>query len=147
MCPMILIIHNNVQKCLYVQTSFKFVWLITCIEEHSQAFLPEVYQGHPSQHWEHPDLDRWLVTRLSAIKFLTLGPPNVCILEKCAEAVTPDRNRSECLCRAGFGRVRIVFPNRKASHNDLQKFLKSKFHKLKAGGGFEVLRAYGGGGG
>lgn len=43
--------------------------------------------------------------------------------------------------------MRLVFPNRKASHRELQEFLESKYLKLKAGGGFEVLRAHGGGGG
>ncbi|XP_028404111.1 uncharacterized protein LOC114526791 [Dendronephthya gigantea] len=72
---------------------------------------------------------------------------DVCILGRCDESTTPDRSRSEALTQAGLGRVRIVFPNRKASHADLQNFLESKFPKLKAGGGFEVLRAHGGGGG
>lgn len=72
---------------------------------------------------------------------------DVCILGRCNESVTPDRSRSEALTRAGLGRVRLVFPNRKASHHDVQKFLESKFPKMKAEGGFEVLRAHGGGGG
>ena len=71
---------------------------------------------------------------------------DVCILARCNESVTPDRARSEALILAGLGRVRLVFPNRKASHKDLQDFLESKFPKLKAAGGFEVLRAHGGGG-
>ena len=41
----------------------------------------------------------------------------------------------------------MVFPNKNASHDELQRFLEEKFPKLKAGGGFEVLRAAGGGGG
>ena len=43
--------------------------------------------------------------------------------------------------------MRVVFPNKNASHDELQRFLEDKFPKLKAGGGFEVLRAAGGGGG
>ncbi|XP_074628755.1 uncharacterized protein LOC141886489 [Acropora palmata] len=63
------------------------------------------------------------------------------------ESTTPDRARSEILFRAGLGRLRVVFPNKNASHDELQRFLEDKFPKLKAGGGFEVLRAAGGGGG
>ena len=69
------------------------------------------------------------------------------MLGRCNESVTPDRARHEELTSAGLGKMRLVFPNRKASHWELQEFLESKYPKLKAGGGFEVLRAHGGGGG
>ena len=59
----------------------------------------------------------------------------------------PDRARSETLFRAGLGSLHVVFPNKNASHDQLQRFLEDKFPKLKAGGGFEVLRATGRGGG
>lgn len=69
---------------------------------------------------------------------------DICILGKCEELITPDRTRSEIL--TGLGRMRVVFPNKKASHHELQKFLEDNFPKLKAGGGFEILRPCGGGG-
>ena len=72
---------------------------------------------------------------------------DICILGKRTESLTPDRARSEVLTSAGLGRMRVVFPNKKASHQELQKFLEDKFPKLKSAGGFEILRACGGGGG
>lgn len=47
---------------------------------------------------------------------------------------------------AGLGRRKIVCPNKNASHFEFQKFLEAEFPKLKAGGGFELIRAVGGGG-
>lgn len=43
--------------------------------------------------------------------------------------------------------MRVVFPNKKASHQELQQFLEDKFPNLKSAGGFEILRACGGDGG
>ena len=48
---------------------------------------------------------------------------------------------------AGLGKMKVVFPNKNASHEELQKFMEEKFPKMKGSGGFEVLRAVGGGGG
>ena len=48
---------------------------------------------------------------------------------------------------AGIGKMKVVFPNKNASHNELQKLMEEKFPKMKTAGGFEVLRAVGGGGG
>ena len=49
--------------------------------------------------------------------------------------------------QAGLGKMKLVFPNKKASHNEFQTFLEEKFQRLIDGGGIEVLRAVGGGGG
>jgi len=48
---------------------------------------------------------------------------------------------------AGLGKRKLKFPNKNAAFQDLQKFLEEKFPKLNTAGGFEVLRASGGGGG
>ena len=43
--------------------------------------------------------------------------------------------------------MKVVFPNKNASHEELQKFMEEKFPKMKGSGGFEILRAAEGGGG
>ena len=72
---------------------------------------------------------------------------DICVLGKCDEAFTPDRERMEVLLQAGLGKMKVVFPDKKASHFDVETFLHEKFPRLQSGGGFEVLRAVGGGGG
>lgn len=72
---------------------------------------------------------------------------DICILGRKDESTTPDWARSETLFRAGLGRLSVVFPNKNDSHDELQRILEDKFPKLKAGRGFEVLRAARGGGG
>lgn len=71
----------------------------------------------------------------------------VCVLARCDEDATPTRERLEELISAGLGKAKLVFPDKKADHNKVQLFLEEKFPKLKSAGGFEVLRASGGGGG
>jgi hypothetical protein len=51
------------------------------------------------------------------------------------------------LTEAGLGKIKVVFPNTKSSHDELQSFLENKFPRLKNGGGFEFLKTVGGGGG
>lgn len=53
----------------------------------------------------------------------------------------------EKLIQAGLGRMKLIFPDKNADHNNVTKFLEEKIPKLKRGGGFHVLRAVGGGGG
>ena len=48
---------------------------------------------------------------------------------------------------AGLGRRKLVCPNKNASHSEFQQFLETEFPRRKAGGGFELLRAAGGGAG
>ena len=72
---------------------------------------------------------------------------DVCVLGGCDEDRSPNRDRMETLINAGLGKAKLVFPNKKAGHDEVQSFLEQKFPKLKAAGGFEVLRATGGGGG
>lgn len=72
---------------------------------------------------------------------------DVCMLARCDENTTPGRDRMEVLMRAGLGKMKLVFPNKKATHSEVCSFLNEKFPRLKDGGGFEVLRAVGGGGG
>ena len=71
---------------------------------------------------------------------------DICVLGRCDENVTPDRQRMDVLMQAGLGKMKLVFPNNKASHIEVQNFLEEKFPRLRDGGGIEVLRAVGGGG-
>ena len=43
--------------------------------------------------------------------------------------------------------MKLVFPNKKAGHDEFQSFLDETFPRLLDGGGIEVLRAVGVGGG
>lgn len=72
---------------------------------------------------------------------------DICVLGRCDESHTPSRERNEVLVNAGLGKMKLVFPDKKAKHDDVEKFLVEKFPRLNDGGGFEVLRAHGGGGG
>ena len=69
------------------------------------------------------------------------------VLGKCDEHVTPDRQRMDVLMQACLGKMNLVCPNKKATHNDVQSFLEEKFPRLQDVGGIEVMRAVGGGGG
>lgn len=64
------------------------------------------------------------------------------VIEECC---TPSRERNEVLINAGLGKMKLVFPDKKAKHADVLSFLTEKFPRLKDGGGFEVLQAHGGG--
>ena len=102
----------------------------------------------PGQHW----LETQRRKRLQAIMHCTsskqrLGLMIYAFWGRNDESSTPERARSETLFIAGLGRLRVVFPNKNASHDEFQRFLENKFPKLKAGGGFEVHRAAGGDGG
>jgi hypothetical protein len=68
-------------------------------------------------------------------------------LSSTTQLFSPGREESDTLLSAGLGRRKLVCPNKNASHSEFQKFLESEFPRLKAGGGFELLRAVGGGGG
>jgi hypothetical protein len=70
---------------------------------------------------------------------------DVCVLGRCEECCTPSRERNEVLINAGLGKMKLVFPDKKAKHADVLSFLTEKFPRLKDGGGFEVLQAHGGG--
>ena len=72
---------------------------------------------------------------------------DMCILANCHEDITPDRARMEKLIQAGLGKRKLVFPNKNASHEEVQNFLEEKIPKLKSAGGFHILRATGCGGG
>ena len=69
------------------------------------------------------------------------------ILSSTAQLYTPSREESGSLLNAGLGRRKLVCPNKNASHSEFQQFLETEFPRLKAGGGFELLRAAGGGAG
>ena len=45
---------------------------------------------------------------------------------------------------ARMGRMKVIFPNKRATHDELKTFLEEKFPRY--GGGFDVLIAVGGGG-
>ena len=70
-----------------------------------------------------------------------------CLLSGRDAQTTPNREEMEVLRRAGLGKKKIVFPNRKADHGELSSKIESEYLKLKDGGGFELLRAIGGGSG
>lgn len=69
-----------------------------------------------------------------------------CLLSMQNESFTPSRVRMNALLDTGLGKARISV-KKLASHDELKQALEDKFPKLKSGGGFEVLRAEGGGGG
>ncbi|CAB4045396.1 Hypothetical predicted protein, partial [Paramuricea clavata] len=56
---------------------------------------------------------------------------------------TPNKHEQVKLMKAGLGRKKVVCPNKNASHTEFCQFLEDKFPKLKAGGGFELLRCGG----
>ena len=91
-----------------------------------------------------PKLNGYVPARFTPLETWT---HDVCALGKCDENKTPDRPRMEKLMQAGLGKMKLVFPNKKASHSEFQSFLEEKFPRLIDGGGIEVLRAVGGGGG
>ena len=45
----------------------------------------------------------------------------------------------ESLLLAGLGKAKIVFPNKKATHEEFQELMEEKFPKLKNAGGFAVM--------
>ena len=61
--------------------------------------------------------------------------------------VTPNKEELEKLRQAGLGRKKIVFPNKNAGYTAFSEILMEKYPKLRDGGGFQLLRAPGGGGG
>ena len=71
---------------------------------------------------------------------------DICVLGRCDENATPDGQRMDVLMQAGLGKMKLVFPNKKESHIEVENFLEEKFPRLRDGGGIEVLRAVGGGG-
>ena len=70
-----------------------------------------------------------------------------CLLSGRDAQKTPNRDEMEVLRRAGLGKKKIVFPNKKTDHGELSSKIESQQLKLKDGGCFELLRAIGGGGG
>ena len=98
----------------------------------------------PAPKTKKPKLNGYVPARFTPLETWT---HDICPLGKCDENKTPDRPRMEKLMEAGLGKMKLVFPNKKAGHNEFQSFLEEKFPRLIDGGGIEVLRAVGGGGG
>ena len=69
-----------------------------------------------------------------------------CVLSKLSASATPSRSVMNQLLDAGLGRARLTMP-KTAGHAELTQILEERFPKLKSGGGFEILRADGGGAG
>ena len=69
-----------------------------------------------------------------------------CLLGRQEENITPSRERLNKLLDAGLGKAHLSI-KKNASHEEWACALEERFPKLKSGGGFEVLRAEGGGGG
>ena len=91
-----------------------------------------------------PKLNGYAPVRFTPLETWT---HDICVLARCDENSTPSRERLEVLIKAGLGKIKLVFPNKKANHTEFQCFLEEKFPRLKDGGGIEILRAIGGGGG
>ena len=62
-------------------------------------------------------------------------------------SVTLNKEELEKLRQAGLGRRKIVFPNKNAGFTAFSDVIMEKYPKLRDGGGFQLLRALGGGGG
>ena len=71
----------------------------------------------------------------------------MCVLSEMNTEVTPNKEELEKLRQAGLGRRKIVFPNKNAGFKAFSEVLMEKYPKLRDGGGFQLLRALGGGGG
>ena len=69
------------------------------------------------------------------------------VLSEMNTEVTPNKEELEKLRQAGLGQRKIVFPNKNAGFKAFSKVLMEKYPKLRDGGGFQLLRALGGGGG
>ena len=72
---------------------------------------------------------------------------DMCVLNKINANVTPTKEELERLRLAGLGRKKLVFPSKNANFQEFANILVEKYPKLKDGGGFQLLRAIGGGGG
>lgn len=72
---------------------------------------------------------------------------NFCLLGCISDDITPSKEDIYHLQKAGLGKRKVVFPNKNANHDDFLDILQKEYPKLKEGGGIELLRAVGGGGG
>jgi len=97
----------------------------------------------PAPKSKKPKLNGYVPVRFTSLETWT---HDVCALGKYDENKTPDRPRMEKLMQAGLGKMKLVFPNKKASHDEFQSYLVEKFPRLIDGGEIEVMRAVGGGG-
>ena len=52
---------------------------------------------------------------------------DVCMLARCDESTTPSRERMEVLMKAGLGKMKLVFPNKKATTLKFLAFLMKNF--------------------
>ena len=86
----------------------------------------------PAPKSKKPKLNGYVAARFTPLETWT---HYVCPLGKCDENKTPDRPRMEKLMEAGVGKMKLVFPNKKAGHNEFQSFLEEKFPRLIDGGG------------
>lgn len=68
-----------------------------------------------------------------------------CCLPNVSQSTTPSAGQSEALVKAGIGKTKIVFDDRKAKHKEVCKKLEETFPKLMVAGGFTLLRAKTGG--
>ena len=98
----------------------------------------------PAPKSKKPKLSGYALVHFTAVETWI---HDICILGKRDENKTPDRPRMDKLLQASLGKMKLVFPNKKASHDEFQSFLEEKFPRLRDGGGIEVMRAVGGGGG
>ena len=47
---------------------------------------------------------------------------DICVLGRCDEGYTTNRERNDVLVNAGLGKMKLVFPDKKAKHADVQSF-------------------------
>ena len=72
---------------------------------------------------------------------------NFCLLGCVSDDISPSKDEIVLLQKAGLGKRKIVFPNKNADHDGFMNILEKEYPKIKEGGGIELLRAVGGGGG
>ena len=68
-----------------------------------------------------------------------------CCLQFKNQRTTPSATQLEMLNKAGYGRTKIKFENKAASHQEVCEKLENSFPSLRAVGGYTLLRAKNGG--
>ena len=60
---------------------------------------------------------------------------------------SPSKDEIAHLQKAGLGKRKVVFPHKNVDNDGFMNNLEKEYPKLREGGGIELLRAVGGGGG
>ena len=70
-----------------------------------------------------------------------------CALGCVSDDISPSKDEIVHLQKAGLGKRKVVFPHKNADHDGFMNIIEKEYPKIKEGGGIELLRAVGGGGG